>query len=48
MFGLVLHATVVLEEELAGLLQNAPALADGAEAQKQPKNTAVNQLKKIN
>ncbi len=31
--GLVLHAAVVLEEELAGLLQNAPTLADGTEAQ---------------
>lgn len=27
--GLVLHAAVVLEEELAGLLQNPPTLADG-------------------
>lgn len=33
MFGLVLLDTaVVFEEELAGLLQDTPALADGTEA----------------
>ncbi len=35
--GLVLHAAVVLEEELAGLLQNTTTLADGTEAQTEVK-----------
>lgn len=33
-FLLVLHAAVVLEEELAGLLQHAAALADGTVGQR--------------
>ena len=38
---LVLHATVVLEEELAGLLQHPATLADGAVGCRHTLNTGV-------